>query len=194
MLGRIARYRLNAVLSILLSAVYVGLSLYVPILAGRAIDNIIAPGSVDYAQIMLELTKIAIVAAIAALAQWLMNIINNSMTYNVVKDMRTEAFNRLMKLPLSYIDAHPYGETVSRIIADVDQFADGLLLGFSLAFYRNTYHNRHTHIHAQRECADNACRSDTHAAFAFCCALHCQTHAFHVCAPGRGQGGTDGVR
>ena len=133
-LGRIARYRLNAVLSILLSAVYVGLSLYVPILAGRAIDNIIAPGSVDYAQIMLELTKIAIVAAIAALAQWLMNIINNSMTYNVVKDMRTEAFDRLMKLPLSYIDAHPYGETVSRIIADVDQFADGLLLGFSQLF------------------------------------------------------------
>lgn len=133
-LGRIARYRLNAVLSILLSAVYVGLSLYVPILAGRAIDSIIAPGSVDYAQIMLELTKIAIVAAIAALAQWLMNIINNSMTYNVVKDMRTEAFDRLMKLPLSYIDVHPYGETVSRIIADVDQFADGLLLGFSQLF------------------------------------------------------------
>lgn len=133
-LGRIARYRLNAVLSILLSAVYVGLSLYVPILAGRAIDNIIAPGSVDYAQIMLERTKIAVVAAIAALAQWLMNIINNSMTYNVVKDMRTEAFDRLMKLPLSYIDAHPYGETVSRIIADVDQFADGLLLGFSQLF------------------------------------------------------------
>ena len=133
-LGRIARYRLNAVLSILLSAVYVGLSLYVPVLAGRAIDSIIAPGSVDYAQIMLELTKIAVVAAIAALAQWLMNIINNSMTYNVVKDMRTEAFNRLMKLPLSYIDAHPYGETVSRIIADVDQFADGLLLGFSQLF------------------------------------------------------------
>ena len=133
-LGRIARYRLNAVLSILLSAVYVGLSLYVPILAGRAIDNIIAPGSVDYAQIMLELTKIAVVAAIAALAQWLMNIINNSMTYNVVKDMRTEAFDRLMKLPLSYIDAHPYGETVSRIIADVDQFAEGLLLGFSQLF------------------------------------------------------------
>lgn len=133
-LGRIARYRLNAVLSILLSAVYVGLSLYVPILAGRAIDNIIAPGSVDYAQIMLELTKIAVVAAIAALAQWLMNIINNSMAYNVVKDMRTEAFDRLMKLPLSYIDAHPYGETVSRIIADVDQFADGLLLGFSQLF------------------------------------------------------------
>ena len=133
-LGRIARYRLNAVLSILLSAVYVGLSLYVPILAGRAIDNIIAPGSVDYAQIMLELTKIAVVAAMAALAQWLMNIINNSMTYNVVKDMRTEAFDRLMKLPLSYIDAHPYGETVRRIIADVDQFADGLLLGFSQLF------------------------------------------------------------
>ena len=133
-LGRIARYRLNAVLSILLSAVYVGLSLYVPILAGRAIDSIIAPGSVDYAQIMLELTKIAVVAAIAALAQWLMNIINNSMTYNVVKDMRTEAFDRLMKLPLSYIDAHPYGETVSRIIADVDQFADGLLQGFSQLF------------------------------------------------------------
>ena len=133
-LGRIARYRLNAVLSILLSAVYVGLSLYVPILAGRAIDSIIAPGSVDYAQIMLELTKIAVVAAIAALAQWLMNIINNSMTYNVVKDMRTEAYDRLMKLPLSYIDAHPYGETVSRIIADVDQFADGLLLGFSQLF------------------------------------------------------------
>ncbi len=133
-LGRIARYRLNAVLSILLGAVYVGLSLYVPILAGRAIDNIIAPGNVDYAGILLQLTKIAVVAAIAAVAQWLMNILNNSMTYNVVKDMRTEAFDRLMKLPLSYIDAHPYGETVSRIIADVDQFADGLLLGFSQLF------------------------------------------------------------
>lgn len=133
-LGRIARYRLNVVLSILLGAVYVGLSLYVPILAGRAIDNIIAPGNVDYAGILLQLTKIAVVAAIAAVAQWLMNILNNSMTYNVVKDMRTEAFDRLMKLPLSYIDAHPYGETVSRIIADVDQFADGLLLGFSQLF------------------------------------------------------------
>ena len=133
-LGRIARYRLNAVLSILLSAVYVGLSLYVPILAGRAKDNIIAPGSVDYAQIMLELTKLAVVEGIAALALWLSNIINFSMTYIVVKDMRTEAFDRLMKLPLSYIDAHPYGETVSRIIADVDQFADGLLLGFSQLF------------------------------------------------------------
>ena len=130
----ISRYRFLVVLSILLAAISVALTLYVPILVGDAIDFIVAAGQVNFDQIMTTLTRVVIVVAITALAQWLMNIINNKITYQVIRDMRDQAFRKIQVLPLKYIDSHPYGEVVSRVIADVDQFADGLLMGFSQLF------------------------------------------------------------
>lgn len=130
----ISRYRFLVALSILLAAVSVALTLYVPILVGDAIDFIVEAGRVDFDQIMATLTRVVIVVAITALAQWLMNVINNKITYQVIRDMRDQAFRKIQVLPLKYIDGHPYGEVVSRVIADVDQFADGLLMGFSQLF------------------------------------------------------------
>ncbi len=130
----ISRYRFLVVLSILLAAISVALTLYVPILVGDAIDFIVAAGQVNFDQIMTTLTRVVIVVAITALAQWLMNVINNKITYQVIRDMRDQAFRKIQVLPLKYIDSHPYGEVVSRVIADVDQFADGLLMGFSHLF------------------------------------------------------------
>ena len=130
----ISRYRFLVVLSILLAAISVALTLYVPILVGDAIDFILAAGQVNFDQIMTTLTRVVIVVAITALAQWLMNVINNKITYQVIRDMRDQAFRKIQVLPLKYIDSHPYGEVVSRVIADVDQFADGLLMGFSQLF------------------------------------------------------------
>ena len=130
----ISRYRFLVVLSILLAAISVALTLYVPILVGDAIDFIVAAGQVNFDQMMTTLTRVVIVVGITALAQWLMNVINNKITYQVIRDMRDQAFRKIQVLPLKYIDSHPYGEVVSRVIADVDQFADGLLMGFSQLF------------------------------------------------------------
>lgn len=109
-------------------------TLYVPILIGRAIDCIVAPGQVDFASIATQLTAIAVITVLGALAQWLMNLCNNRITYGVVQDMRCDAFRKIQILPLSYLDQHPVGELVSRVVADVDQFADGLLMGFTQLF------------------------------------------------------------
>ena len=120
--------------SILLSAVTVALTLYVPVLVGRAVDQIVGAGQVDFAAVSQILLRIGVVIGCTALSQWLINSVNNRITYHVVRDVRDEAFRHLQILPLSYLDAHPVGEVVSRVIADVDQFADGLLLGFSQLF------------------------------------------------------------
>ncbi|MGN0157146.1 MAG: ABC transporter ATP-binding protein [Lachnospiraceae bacterium] len=127
------RYLFLMVLSILLALVTVSFTLYVPILIGRAIDRIIY-GNVDFTYIVLVLKQVVCFVLLTAAAQWLMNIINNKVTYEVVKDIRNEAFEKLQRLPLKYLDEHPYGEIVSRIITDVDQFADGLLMGFTQLF------------------------------------------------------------
>lgn len=127
-------YRLLFLLSLLLGAISVALSLYIPLLIGNAIDCIIDKNNVDLSRIVLILTNGLIAIAISATAQWLMSIINNKITYNVVRDIRRDAFEKIEKMPLSYLDTHRTGETVSRIISDVDQFADGLLLGFSQMF------------------------------------------------------------
>ena len=130
----IKRYWVLLILSILLAAVSVISALYIPILTGRAVDLIIAKGQVDFAGIFVILKQIGIVIALTALAQWAMNICNNKMTYNIIRDVRKEAFRKLEILPLRYVDDHSYGEVVSRVIADVDQFADGLLMGFTQLF------------------------------------------------------------
>ena len=130
----IRKYWLYLALSIVAASVTVALTLYLPILTGYAIDLIIEQGLVDFAGILEILKKMAVVILITALAQWLMNICNNKMTYNIVKDVRNDAFRKIEILPLKYIDSHSYGEIVSRVIADVDQFADGLLMGFTQFF------------------------------------------------------------
>ena len=130
----IRKYRLRLILSVVLAAITVILTLYVPILIGNAIDCIIGPDNVDFAEISHILVRVALAVGITALLQWLMSIINNNITYQVVRDIRIKAFNRIIELPLSYIDAHPHGEVVSRVITDVDQFSEGLLMGFTQLF------------------------------------------------------------
>ncbi len=121
-------------LSLVLAAVSVALTLYVPKLTGRAIDHIIARGQVDFPAILAVLKQIAIAIAVTALAQWIMNICNNRITFHVTRDIRNDAIEQIEILPLKYIDGHSYGDIVSRVIADVDQFADGLLMGFTQFF------------------------------------------------------------
>lgn len=121
-------------ISVLLSAVTVVCSLYLPLLTGDALDLIIEAGAVDFAGILEILQKMGIMVLLTALAQWVMNVCNNKITYNVIRDVRKEAFAKLERLPLKYLDAHAHGEIVSRLITDVDQFADGLLMGFTQFF------------------------------------------------------------
>lgn len=130
----IKKYKLLVILSFVCAAVSVAATLYAPILTGNAIDLIVEPGKVDFDGIREIIVQFIVVVAVTVLAQWLMNIINNHITYSVVKDIRIEAFNHLEILPLSYIDSHQHGDIVSRIVADIDQFADGLLMGFTQLF------------------------------------------------------------
>ena len=130
----IKKYWIYLVLSILMAAITVILTLYLPILTGRVIDLIIDRGMVDFAGVFQILKKMAVAIAITAAAQWIMNVCNNKMAYRIVQDVRNEAFRKIEILPLKYIDGHSYGEVVSRVIADVDQFSDGLLMGFTQFF------------------------------------------------------------
>ena len=133
-LDYIGVYKWFVLLSLFLAAVTVTTTLYAPILVGNGVDLILGPGNVDFGGLFVILKKIVAVIAVTALAQWLMNHINNQITYHVVKDIRTKAFNHLEVLPLKYIDSHQYGDVISRIIADIDQFSEGLLMGFTQLF------------------------------------------------------------
>lgn len=130
----VKRYTLGLIASLTFAAIAVALTLYIPIVIGDAIDLILEPGKVDFAAIRPLLFRVAIASVIVALNQWLLGIINNKITYGVVRDIRNRAFEKLQKLPMSYIDTHAHGEIVSRIITDADQFSDGLLMGFSQLF------------------------------------------------------------
>lgn len=127
-------YRHLLILSLIFAVVSVVLTLYAPVLTGRGIDLVIGKGNVDFDGLVPILVRFALVVAATALAQWLMNLCNNKITYHVVKDIRTQAFEHLEELPLRYIDSRQYGEIISRVVADVDQFSDGLLMGFSQLF------------------------------------------------------------
>ena len=131
---RLGRYRIFLVFSILLATVSVALTLYIPKLTGHAVDYVIGKGEVNFLGVIQVMIQIGVCTLITALAQWLMNVCNNKMTYQMVQDIRNEAFDKIEQLPLKYIDGHPYGEVVSRVIADVDQFSDGLLMGFTQLF------------------------------------------------------------
>lgn len=133
-LNYIRRYWFLVGLSLILAAVTVALTLYVPILTGDAVDLLLGKGRVDFDGVFHIMIKIGIAVLVTALSQWIMNTCNNHITYHVVKDIREDAFHRLEELPLKYLDAHAYGDIVSRVVADVDTFADGLLMGFTQLF------------------------------------------------------------
>lgn len=133
-LKRIKPYSFLVICSLVMAATTVALTLYFPLLTGSAIDYILEPGKVDFNAIVPILKKLGIIAILTAVCQWIMNVCNNHITYNVTKDIRDEAFKKIEILPLRYIDDHSYGDIVSRVIADVDQFADGLLMGFTQLF------------------------------------------------------------
>ncbi len=133
-LRRIAPYSPGLIGSLILAAVQVCMTLYIPILVGNAIDYILSPGNVDFVAVSACLGKVALCALVAAVSQWLMSQINNYVTFRVTRDVRDEAFRHVQKLPLSYLDSHPHGDLVSRVVADVDTFADGLLMGFTQLF------------------------------------------------------------
>ena len=130
----IRRYRFFLIVSLVLALITVVLTLYVPILTGQAVDLIVGKGQVDFAGVYHICVKIGIAILLTMAAQWVMNVANNKITYSVVRDIRTDAFAKLEILPLKYLDAHAYGDIVSRVIADVDTFADGLLMGFTQLF------------------------------------------------------------
>lgn len=130
----IGKYKMMLVLAMLLATVFVVISLYIPVLVGEAIDTVIGAGNVDFNILMPILVKIVIIVLIGGISQWVMSIINNYITYNTVRDIRKLAFDKLMKLPIKYIDSNAHGGIVSRIITDVDTFADGLLMGFTQVF------------------------------------------------------------
>lgn len=130
-LKRVKHHGLAIVGTIFIASLFVAMSLYIPILVGNAIDCIVAPGQVDFAAAGVYLQRIILCAVIAAIAQWTMSQLNNHVTYQVSKQIRDEAFAHLQNLPLSYLDGHAHGDVVSRIVADVDTFADGLLMGFT---------------------------------------------------------------
>ena len=130
----IRRYWFYLIVSLVLALVTVALTLYVPILTGQAVDFILGKGEVDFAGVGRICIHIAVAIGITMAAQWIMNVANNKITYSVVRDIRRDAFSKIQVLPLSYIDGHSYGEIVSRVIADADQFADGLLMGFTQLF------------------------------------------------------------
>ncbi len=133
-LSLIRPFRLWVLLSLVFAIVYVALSLYAPILIGYGVDYIIGVNQVDFQGVLSLIVRILIVVGITALAQWAMNLCNNRITYKVVRNLRNQAFERLVHLPLSYIDRHPHGDLISRVITDVDQLADGLLMGFTQLF------------------------------------------------------------
>ena len=133
-LKRIKPYSFLVICSLVMAAATVALTLYFPLLTGDAIDYILEPGKVDFNAIVPILKKLGIIAILTAVCQWIMNVCNNHITYNVTKDIRDEAFKKIEILPLRYIDDHSYGDIVSRVISDVDQFADGLLMGFTQLF------------------------------------------------------------
>mgnify|MGYP004561585123 FL=1 len=127
-------YRFFLLLSVILAAITVASTLYLPLLIGKAVDCIVGKGNVNFDGLITVLIKMAVMIGITALAQWIMNVCNNKLTYQIVRDIRNEAFEKIEILPLKYIDGHAHGEIVSRVIADVDQFADGLLMGFTQLF------------------------------------------------------------
>ena len=162
--GYIGHYKYLLFLSVLLAGASVVLTLYVPIRIGYAIDAIIGPGQVDFTVVARHLIAVVVMLLCVGLMQWVMNMLNNKITYNVVRDMRARAFDKLLVLPFSYLDSHSQGDVVSRVISDADQFADGLLMGF----------------YAVYQCVDHPGGGCCHAAVLLYCSVYCEEDVRYV--------------
>ena len=174
---RLGRYRIFLVFSILLATVSVALTLYIPKLTGHAVDYVIGKGEVNFPGVIQVMIQIGVCTLITALAQWLMNVCNNKMTYQMVQDIRNEAFHKIEQLPLKYIDGHPYGDVVSRVIADVDQFSDGLLMGF---LHRDCHDCRNILFYVIRKCIDYICCGSYHTGIIRCSKFYCKENISYV--------------
>ena len=163
-------------MSIVLAAVTVALTLYLPVLTGRAVDLIIEKGVVDFVGILAILKRMAVIILLTAAAQWIMNACNNKITYHIIRDIRKEAFEKIERLPLKYIDGHSYGEIVSRVIADVDQFADGIYP----VFHRYCNHFRYVDLHDYDQCENYGGSRCDHTGFAACGKFYRKENIFHV--------------
>lgn len=167
------------VLTLILSIFIVAMTLYLPILIGDAIDLCIEGGPIDFEAISRLLWRGALIIAATALLQWIMSILNNSITYTIVRDIRRDAIRKIQSLPLSYIDAHPAGETVNRVISDVDQFSDGLLMGFTQFFTGVMTILGTLFFMLAPRLAHRAVRRRAHAAVPVCGQIHRRTDARH---------------
>ena len=178
-------YRFFLLLSVILAAITVASTLYLPLLIGKAVDCIVGKGNVNFDGLIAVLIKMAVMIGITALAQWIMNVCNNKLTYQIVRDIRNEAFEKIEVLPLKYIDGHAHGEIVSRVIADVDQFADGLLMGFTQLFTDYDSGNDRLHAFGQRRHHD--CRAGGNTGFLVCGLVYRKADLQHVQGPVRNE-------
>ena len=176
----IGPYKYLLLLSLVFAMISVALTLYAPILIGDGVDVLIGKGQVKFPEVFAILKKLAVVIVLTCGAQWLMNLCNNRITYRVVKDVRIKAFARLQVLPLKYVDSRPQGETISRIITDVEQFSDGLLMGFSQFFHRDCYDFRNACLYAWYSCTDCVGRDLDHTGIFVCSKLYCKKNVYDV--------------
>ena len=176
-------YRFFLLLSVILAAITVASTLYLPLLIGKAVDCIVGKGNVNFDGLIAVLIKMAVMIGITALAQWIMNVCNNKLTYQIVRDIRNEAFEKIEVLPLKYIDGHAHGEIVSRVIADVDQFADGLYP----ALYRCDYDSGNNRLHAFGQRRHHDCRAGGNTGFPVCGLVYRKTDLQHVQGPVRSE-------
>lgn len=190
---QIRPYLPTIILLLALAVVSVLCSLYIPVLIGDAIDAIIGKEQVNFAVILPKLFTCAVLIGCAALAQWLMNVCGNKVTYNTIRDMREAALKKFTVCRFLTSTHHETGDIVSRIIADVDQFADGPFDGLLTAVYRRCDDHRHHRLHAFRQRLDNACRGACHAAFHFGGALHRKENVRHVPLTVRNTRPPDGI-
>ena len=168
----IGKYRFLLILSIILAAVSVILQLYVPVLFGNAIDQVVAEHDVNFSMMWYYLTRILVMVIVSSVATWIMNIINNRMTFRTVQDIRAKAIRQIQVLPLSYLDSHSTGDIISRIIADTDILSDGLLLGFTQLVFRNCYHHRNSDLYVFQKHPDHPDGHYPHPGQFFCSKIH----------------------
>ena len=170
------KYNIYIAFSLILAAVTVVLTLYLPILTGNAVDLMLGKDAVKFTGLMAILKMMVVIIAFTALAQWLMNICNNKITYNVVRDIRKDAFEKIQILPLKYIDGHPSGDVVSRVIAVCRRTSYGIYTGI----YGSAYDTWNAYLYVKPQCMDNTCRCNCNAVVIFCCKFYCEKDIHYV--------------
>ena len=176
-LKKIKPYSFYLILALVSAIISVSLTLYIPVLTGNAIDNIIDKGNVDFASVIQILVYIGVGIGGVALFQWIMTYFTNIVSYRTVRDLRREVFEKFNTVPLSYIDTTPHGDLISRVINDVDAVGDGLTQMFLQLFFGHCYHCRHACIYADNQLENRPCCCCSHTAFALCCGIYRQDDA-----------------